>query len=144
MDVAILCTGLLGLLVFGLGMLVSFQRGQSNVLYAGDPDPTNRTYRLIRAHGNAIEYAPMLAVLILFLGSAVAVGIAVAALPIFQRYSAAMAIWLMAVAVAGFALQAADNSALLSVLSLSQDHTKANAAKLDLYELLAAVNSSER
>ena len=69
MDVAILCTGLLGLLVFGLGMLVSFQRGQSNVLYAGDPDPTNRTYRLIRAHGNAIEYAPMLAVLILFLGT---------------------------------------------------------------------------
>ena len=69
MDVAILCAGLLGLLVFGMGMAVSFQRGQSNVLYGADPDPTDRTYRMIRAHGNAIEYAPMLAVLMLFLGT---------------------------------------------------------------------------
>src|SRR5216110_2616980 len=44
---AVLCMGLLGLLVFGLGLAVS----------------------LVRAHGNAAEYAPMLALLTWYLGS---------------------------------------------------------------------------
>ncbi|MBW2281745.1 MAG: MAPEG family protein [Deltaproteobacteria bacterium] len=69
MSVAILCTALLGLLVFGLGMAVSIQRGQTNTLFGANPDPADRMYRLIRAHGNATEFAPMLAVLILYLGA---------------------------------------------------------------------------
>ena len=69
MEIAILCAGLLGLLVFGLGFAVSGQRGRSQMLHGASPDPADPTYRLIRAHGNATEYAPMLAVLILFLGT---------------------------------------------------------------------------
>jgi uncharacterized membrane protein YecN with MAPEG domain len=69
MTTAIVCTGLLGILVFGLGFAVSGTRGRTGTNFAFTPDPTNRVYRLVRAHGNATEYAPMLAVLMLFVGS---------------------------------------------------------------------------
>lgn len=69
MATAIICTGLLGLLLFGLGLGVSLTRGSTNKTFGYDPDPTDRLYKMIRAHGNTTEYAPMLAVLMLFLGS---------------------------------------------------------------------------
>ena len=69
MSTAIVCTGLLGLLVFALGFAVSGTRGATGQNYGFTPDPANRAYRLIRAHGNATEYAPMLAVLFLFIGA---------------------------------------------------------------------------
>ena len=69
MRVAVFCAGLLGLLVFGLGLAVSMTRGSSKTNYGYRPDPTDRLYKLVRAHGNATEYAPMLGVLMLFLGS---------------------------------------------------------------------------
>lgn len=69
MATAVICTGLLGLLLFGLGLGVSLTRGSTNKTFGYDPDPTDRLYKMIRAHGNTTEYAPMLAVLILFLGS---------------------------------------------------------------------------
>jgi uncharacterized membrane protein YecN with MAPEG domain len=69
MSVAIVCAALLGLLVFGLGFAVSAVRGSSgtNIGYAADP--ANALHKLVRAHGNATEYAPMMAVLILVIGA---------------------------------------------------------------------------
>ena len=64
MNVAIICIGLLGLLVFGLGFAVSMLRGRTETLHGFNPDPEDSLYKLIRAHGNSTEYAPMLAVLI--------------------------------------------------------------------------------
>ena len=69
MRVAVFCSGLLVLLVFGLGLSVSMVRGSSKRNFGYTPDPTDRLYKLVRAHGNAAEYAPMMAVLILFLGA---------------------------------------------------------------------------
>lgn len=69
METAIICTALLGLLVFGLGFGVSMTRGSTNTTSGYNPDPTDRLYKMIRAHGNTTEYAPMLAVLMLFIGS---------------------------------------------------------------------------
>lgn len=62
-----LCIGLLGLLVFGLGLAVSLQRGSTRTNFGYTPDPTDSLYKLVRAHGNAAEYAAMLAVLMLLL-----------------------------------------------------------------------------
>ena len=84
------------------------------------------------------------AVLLLFVGSAVAVGIASAAFRVFCQYSSAMACWFLALAVAGFSLQAVDNAHLLSMLSLSQEYAKAGAAKADLFQALAVVVGSAR
>ena len=69
MNVAIVCTALLGLLVFGLGLAVSLARGATRTNFGFTPDPTDRLYKRVRAHGNAAEYAPMLAILILLIGA---------------------------------------------------------------------------
>lgn len=68
METAIICTALLGLLVFGLGFAVSITRGSTNTTSGYNPDPTDRLYKMVRAHGNTTEYAPMLAVLMLLIG----------------------------------------------------------------------------
>ena len=68
MTTAIVCTALLGLLVFGLGLGVSLTRGQTGTNFGYNPDPTDRMYKMVRAHGNATEYVPMLAVLMLLVG----------------------------------------------------------------------------
>jgi hypothetical protein len=68
MTVAIVCTALLGLLVFGLGVMVSATRGSTNQVIGHPPDPADRLHKIVRAHGNATEYAPILAVLILLIG----------------------------------------------------------------------------
>lgn len=68
METAVFCLGLLGLLVFGLGLGVSLTRGSTKTNFAYTVDPTDRLYKMVRAHGNAVEYAPMMAILILYLG----------------------------------------------------------------------------
>ena len=69
MNTAAVCAGVLGLLVIGLGIGVSLTRGATNTVVGFNPDPTDRLYKMVRAHGNATEYNPMLAVLILYLGT---------------------------------------------------------------------------
>ena len=69
MNVAIVCTALLGLLVFGLGLGVSLVRGATGTNIGSSGDPKDRLFKLVRAHGNAAEYAPMMAILILLLGA---------------------------------------------------------------------------
>ncbi len=69
MTVALVCIGLLGLLVFGLGLGVSLTRGRSNTVIGHSADPTDPLHKMVRAHGNTIEYAPMLALLIFVLGT---------------------------------------------------------------------------
>lgn len=69
MATAITCTALLGLLVFGLGLAVSLTRGRTGTIFGSAPDPTDLLHKMVRAHGNATEYAAMLSVLILLIGS---------------------------------------------------------------------------
>jgi hypothetical protein len=69
MTTAIVCSGLLGLLLFALGFLVSLTRGNTNRTIGHSDDPTDRLHKTVRAHGNTAEYAPMFAVLMLFLGT---------------------------------------------------------------------------
>src|SRR5512142_1631545 len=83
-------------------------------------------------------------IMLLFVGSAIPVAIASAAWPVVRRYSFVMALWLFAFAVAGFTLQAVDNGALLSILSLSQEYAKSEAAKLDASQSIGIVISAIR
>jgi hypothetical protein len=86
MAVAIICAGLLGVLLFGLGFAVSLQRGRSNAVIGYSSDPIDPLHKLVRAHGNTAEYAPMLAILILVAG---------------QLEPAVWVLWLMGVATLG-------------------------------------------
>jgi hypothetical protein len=76
--------------------------------------------------------------------SAFPVGIAIVASPVFRQYSEAMALWLLAIAVAGFALAAVENVGVLSMLSLSQAYAKADPADGHLLQTLAVTVTSPR
>jgi uncharacterized membrane protein YecN with MAPEG domain len=69
MPVAVVCTSLLGLLLFGLGLFVSIQRQRFRTIIGHDPDPEDPTHRAVRAHANTAEYAPFLAILFLWHGA---------------------------------------------------------------------------
>lgn len=69
MTTAILCTALLGLLLFALGLYVSATRGRVGSVGRFPADPADPLFKAIRAHANTAEYAPMLAVLMLYLGT---------------------------------------------------------------------------
>lgn len=71
MATATACTAVLGFLVIGLGLGVSRQRGLTKTASGYKDDPTDPLYKWIRAHGNTVEYAPMLAVMMLALGNRV-------------------------------------------------------------------------
>ena len=68
-TIALMCVVALGLLVFGLGFWISGTRKREGQMFGVNPDPADLLYRLVRAHGNTTEYAPFLAILMLFLGS---------------------------------------------------------------------------
>ena len=82
-TIALVCTAILGLLVFGLGLAVSVFRFRERRSMGHVDDPANMLHKLVRAHGNTTEFAPFLAVLILYLGtqapSVVTLGLMVAA-----------------------------------------------------------------
>lgn len=69
MGLAITCIGLLGLLIFGLGLGVSLMRGRTSQIIGHKDDPTDPLYKWVRAHANACEFAPILAILIFVLAS---------------------------------------------------------------------------
>ena len=69
MTVALICVALLGLLVVVLGFAVSMTRGKTKTFAGYKTDPTDPLYKMVRAHGNTTEYAPMLAIVIFALGT---------------------------------------------------------------------------
>jgi uncharacterized membrane protein YecN with MAPEG domain len=71
MTTAILCTAILAAMVFVLGFNVSRMRGVTAKV-GGSQMPTDPASPLLiaqRAHGNAIEYVPLLVVLFLLVGA---------------------------------------------------------------------------
>ena len=70
MYLHLICVALLGLLIFGLGFGVSVQRAKTRTVYGCNNQPADPLYKYSRAHGNAIEFAPFLAILIYILGQA--------------------------------------------------------------------------
>ena len=69
MTVAVTCVALLSLLLIVLGFVVSANRGKSNILFGFEDNPADSLYKAVRAHGNTVEYVPILAILMLYLGS---------------------------------------------------------------------------
>lgn len=66
MNIAVICTALLGVLLFGLGLYVSILRSRSGQNIGCDVSPVHPLHRAVRAHGNTAEYAPFLGLLFLW------------------------------------------------------------------------------
>ena len=71
MQIPVICVSILGLLVFVLGFLISMLRGKTGIIYYGDSldDPTSLLTKAVRALGNTVEFAPILAVMFLYLAT---------------------------------------------------------------------------
>jgi hypothetical protein len=95
------------------------------------------------ANAAAASFQIKMAVFLLFANCALTIGIAIAAWPVFRRYSEAMALWLVVLSVVMFLLQAVDNVHMLSMLSLSQQYAQAG-GPAELFQTLAAVVGSTR
>ena len=66
MSTPIICTALLGVLLFGLGLYVSILRQSYRQVIGHDASPVDPLHRAVRAHGNTAEYAPFLGLLFLW------------------------------------------------------------------------------
>lgn len=99
-----LCFGLLGLLPFALGFWVSINRGKAKTNIGYSSDPTHPLHKAARAHGNAIEYVPVLMLLILALD---------------RLLPGQILMWLAIAATAGRYLHAAG---MLTCKSLAEPH----------------------
>ncbi len=75
---------------------------------------------------------------------ALSVGIAIAALPVFRRYSHAMAFWFLALAIASFSLTAVENVTVWSMLPVSQAYAATSGADGGLFQSLRVVVASMR
>jgi hypothetical protein len=84
-----------------------------------------------------------LAIMMLFVGGAIPLVIAITGLPVFRKSSYAMALWLFGLAIVNFALQGGEIAGYMSLFSFSQSYASAGAAELGVYELVgAAVRSA--
>ena len=68
MNVSTVCIALLGLLVIGGGFHVSLSRNKERIIHGYPDDPSHYLHKAVRAHGNAIEYVPMIALLVYIVG----------------------------------------------------------------------------
>ncbi|HSE18719.1 MAG TPA: DUF4386 domain-containing protein [Pyrinomonadaceae bacterium] len=76
-----------------------------------------------------------LAVMLLFIGGALTIAIAVTGWSIFREYSFPLATWLLALAITNFALQCMENAAWMSLLTFSQEYAKASAGDVSQFHV---------
>jgi uncharacterized protein len=69
MQVAVVCVALMVLLLVGLGMGVSAARWKYATGIGAPDDPRHPMLKIVRAHGNAAEWIPILALMMLWLGT---------------------------------------------------------------------------
>ena len=79
-----------------------------------------------------------LAIMMLFVGGAIPIVIAITGIPLFRKSSYALALWLFALAIVNFALQGGEIAGYMSLFTFSQNYVSANAADLGMYELVGA------
>ncbi len=99
-------------------------------------------YVILRPLGAAFDTSAIvngaqvrLAVMLLFVGGALTIAIAVTGWSIFREYSFPLATWLLALAITNFALQCVENAAWMSLFTFSQEYAKANAGDARLFHV---------
>ena len=84
-----------------------------------------------------------LAVMLLFIGGALTIGIAVTAWPAFREYTRSLGMWVLALATANFALQCVEIAGYMTMFTFGQEYAKATAADVALYNVVGlAVRSA--
>jgi hypothetical protein len=97
---------------------------------------------LVNAAANPLNVS--FAVLIGFVTGALSLAVAIVALPLFRRYSEAMALWVLALGIVALSLTVVENSAVMSLLSFSQAYAAAGQADAATFEAMRVVVASSR
>ena len=97
---------------------------------------------LVNAAPHATQVS--LAVLAGLAASALSLGIAITAWPVLRRLNLQLALWFLALAIATFALHAVENTALMSLLSLSQAYAQHSAPDAALFDALRGMAAASR
>jgi hypothetical protein len=79
---------------------------------------------------SANSFQVRLAVMLLFVGGAMTIAIAITGMPVFRKYSYALALWLVALAIGNFSLQGAENAATMSLFTFSQTYVNSGGADI--------------
>jgi hypothetical protein len=77
-----------------------------------------------------------LAVMLLFIGGALTIAIAISAWPLFRQYTRALGMWVIALAAANFALQCIEIAGYMTMFTFGQEYRKAAAADIAVYNLV--------
>lgn len=77
-----------------------------------------------------------LAVMLLFLGGALTIAIAISAWPAFSEHARALGVWVIGLAIANFALQCAEIAGYMTMFTFGQEYAKAAAADLAIYDVV--------
>lgn len=85
-----------------------------------------------------------LAVLIAFVGGALTVSIAITAYQVIRRNSQTMALWFLVLCVTSLAMDAIHNTAVMSMLSISERFAEAGSADAGLFQALGETVRSAR
>jgi hypothetical protein len=95
---------------------------------------------------NAAHYSRQIgfAVLLGLTMEALWLGIAATALPLFYRYSRALTVWFIALAVAVLAVAVVESAAVMSMVSLSEAYEKANVVDRAQLETVRVIVASAR
>ncbi|HEX6186490.1 MAG TPA: DUF4386 domain-containing protein [Pyrinomonadaceae bacterium] len=90
------------------------------------------------ATGSVSGFQIRLAIMMLFVGGAIPIVIAITGMPVFRKSSYALALWLFGLAITNFALQGGEIAGYMSMFNFSLNYAGANAADLGTYELVGA------
>ena len=95
---------------------------------------------------NASAHAPRVAVAALLglAAGALSTAIAITVLPVLRKHSEAMALWYLALAIAGLALAVVENGTVMSMLSLSNAYAATNGADPASFAGLRGVVAASR
>ncbi len=83
------------------------------------------------------EFQVRLAVLLLFVSGALTIAIAVTAWPVFRQHASALGIWVIALAIANFALQCIEIAGYMAMFTFSREYATAAATNVALYDALS-------
>ena len=99
-------------------------------------------YIILRPLGSALDaisvvdgFQVRLAVMLLFIGGALTIAIAVTGWSIFRESSLPLATWLLGLAITNFALQCMENAAWMSLFTFSREFAQANTGEIGLFHV---------
>jgi uncharacterized protein DUF4386 len=122
-----------------IGLMFLAQSLLAPVVYFRLMRPVTAPGFLANAAGSSLRVR--VAILFTFVLGALTLAIAVAAMPVFRRYSERMALAFLALSIVGLATLAVESIAIRTMLSLSQEYAKAGAAN-ELFQTLGGIARS--